>query len=75
MNLTRIHLKFPQLAFHSELNLIEKIVSNMGLLSGTVNFVCVTIQGAGGLGMSFSLVHQLMKSDLMSVLRGVLTSY
>jgi hypothetical protein len=66
VNLARIHLKLPRLAFHSELDLTEEIVPNVGLLSGTVDFVCATIQGAGGLGMSFSLVHQLTKGDLMS---------
>ena len=66
MNLARIHFQLPRLAFHSDSDVTEEIVPNVGLLSERVDFVCATIQGVGGVGTSFSLAHQLIEGDLMS---------
>jgi hypothetical protein len=66
VSLARTHLQLPRLTFHSDLDITGEFAPNVGILSGTVDFVCATIQGEGGLGMSFSLVHQLMKGELMA---------
>ena len=50
VSLARIHLQLPRLTFHSELDIAGELVPKVGFLSGTVDFVCATLQGVGGLG-------------------------
>jgi len=55
----------PRIAFASELDVPGEIVENVGIVSGTLDFVCANVAGEGSLGTSLQLYGRLMKDGLM----------